>query len=257
MHASTLLDWADKAARARPGVLVDDSFGADWQAYKVGGRVFMLASAGPEKDVRVIVKVDPISSEVLRLQHPGITAGGHRLSKRHWISIAPGSTITRALVESEVRESYRLVQEGLPEKAGVAQGWQPAEKKLSERQFQPLARKVALSLPDVSHGRPFVEKLDVYKVGDKVFMIVTDDPDEQIVTLKAEPQQAQALRERFATVTAGRYLDKGHWISVGAGRGITRQLLTELVKASYQSVVETMSAPPRPRKTIAKKGPKQ
>ena len=113
MDSGALFDWADKAARPRPGVLVDDSFGADWRAYKVGGRVFMLASTAPGNDVRVIVKVDPIRSEVLRLQHPDITAGGHRLSKRHWISIAPGNTITRALIESEVRESYRLVQEGL------------------------------------------------------------------------------------------------------------------------------------------------
>ena len=245
MHSSALFDWADKAARPRTGVVVDDSFGADWHAYKVGGRIFMLASTAPGNEVRVIVKVDPIRSEVLRLQHPDITAGGHRLSKRHWISIAPGNTITRALVESEVRESYRLVQEGLPEKARAGQ--EPGEKNLSERQFQPLARKVALSLPDVSHGRPFVEKLDVYKVGDKVFMIITDDPNEQIITVKADPQQAQALRERFDTVTAGRYLDKGHWISVGAGRGITRQLITELVKTSYRSVVETMSAHDRPK----------
>jgi hypothetical protein len=41
----------------------------------------------------------------------------------------------------------------------------------------PLARKVALPLPEVSRGRPFVKKLDVYKVGDKVFMIITDGPD--------------------------------------------------------------------------------
>ncbi|MFJ4131456.1 MmcQ/YjbR family DNA-binding protein [Pseudomonas cyclaminis] len=271
MDSGTLLNCADNVARPRPGVLVDDSLGADWHAYKVGGRVFMLASTAPGNDVRVIVKVDPIRSEVLRLQHPDITAGGHRLSKRHWISIAPGNTITRALIENEVRESYRLVQKGLPEKARALPGQKPGEKKLSGRQFQPLARKVALSLPDVSHGRPFVEKLDVYKVGDKVFMIVTDDPNEQIITLKADAQQSQSLRERFDTVTAGRYLDKDHWISVGAGRGITRQLVTELVWASYRSVVETMSARhrpkgvgssnieddthrPQPRRTIPRKG---
>ena len=254
MDVGALFDWADKAARPRPGVRVDDSFGADWHAYKVGGRVFMLASSAPGNDVRVIVKVDPIRSEVLRLQYPDITAGGHRLSKRHWISIAPGNTITRPLIESEVRESYRLVREALPVKARAAQGQEPGEKKLSDRKFQPLARKVALSLPEVSHARPFVEKLDVYKVGGKVFMIVTDDPNEQIITLKADPQQAQALRERFDTVTAGRYLDKGHWISVGAGRGITRQLVTELVKTSYRSVVETMSAHDRPKEGGSQEG---
>jgi predicted DNA-binding protein (MmcQ/YjbR family) len=119
----------------------------------------------------------------------------------------------------------------------------------SKRQLQPLARKVAASLPGVSHGRPFVEKLDVYKVGDKVFMIVTDDPDERIITLKADPHHASALRDHFQTVTFGRYLDKGHWISVGAGHGITPQLITELVNTSYQLVVESMPVHDRPKKS--------
>lgn len=122
---------------------------------------------------------------------------------------------------------------------------------LSQRQLQPLARKVAASLSGVSHGRPFVEKLDVYKVGDKVFMIVTDDPDERTITLKADPHHASALRDHFRTVTTGRYLDKGHWISIGVGRGITPQLITELIETSYQLVVETMPERDRPKKDRA------
>ena len=106
---------------------------------------------------------------------------------------------------------------------------------------------MAASLLGVSHGRPFVKKLDVYKVGDKVFMIVTDDPDERIITLKAEPYHASAFRDHFQTVTFGRYFDKGHWISVGAGRGITARFITELVKTSYQLVVETMPLCGRPK----------
>ena len=105
MDFRALFNWAHKAARPRSGVLVDDWFGADRHAYTVGGRVFMLGSTAPGNDVRVIVKVGPIRSEVLRQQHPDITPGGHRLSKRHWICIAPGNTITRALTESKVRES--------------------------------------------------------------------------------------------------------------------------------------------------------
>lgn len=122
---------------------------------------------------------------------------------------------------------------------------------LSQRQLQSLARQVATALPGVSHGRPFVEKLDVYKVGDKVFLIVTDDPDERIITVKADPYHASALRDHFQTVMFGRYLDKGHWISVGAGKGVTRHLVTELVNASYRLVVEAMPVHARPKEDKA------
>ncbi|WP_126942110.1 MmcQ/YjbR family DNA-binding protein [Xanthomonas sp. BRIP62409] len=254
MNSGALFDWADKVARPWPGVIVDGSFGEDWHAYKVGDRVFMLASTALSHEARVVVKVDPIRSEVLRLQHPEITAGGHRFSKRHWISIAAGHTITQALVESEVRGSYRLVRERLPMKARSIHGQDPGEKELSQRQFQPLARKVALSLPGVSHGRPFVQKLDVYKVSNKVFMIVTDDIDEPIITLKADPQHARALRKHFDTVSEGRYLDKTNWVSVGTGGGITWNLVTELVQASYHLVVETMPEHERPEELGPKKG---
>lgn len=49
--------------------------------------------------------------------------------------------------------------------------------------LQDTARHTALALPGVSHGRPFTEQLDVYKVAGKVFLIVTDDPDEPLTEL--------------------------------------------------------------------------
>jgi predicted DNA-binding protein (MmcQ/YjbR family) len=107
---------------------------------------------------------------------------------------------------------------------------------LTGEQLQSIARETARSLPEVSHGRPFVEKLDVYKVGAKVFLIVTDDPVEQIITVKADPGRGHLLREQYASVTAGRYLDKKHWVSVGAGEGVTEELVTELVRDSYDLV---------------------
>ncbi|MER5668069.1 hypothetical protein [Streptomyces mirabilis] len=45
----------------------------------------------------------------------------------------------------------------------------------------------------MSHGYPFTPGLDVYEVADKVFRVVTDDPDEQIITVKCEPKHTRAL----------------------------------------------------------------
>lgn len=105
---------------------------------------------------------------------------------------------------------------------------------LSGEQLQHHARDIAASLEDVSNGRPFTPHLGVWKVHDRVFLIVTDDdPDLQIVTLKVEPHQRDALRRDFDSITIGRYLDKQHWISIGPGTGITKQLIGDLVQDSY------------------------
>ncbi|WP_425826242.1 MmcQ/YjbR family DNA-binding protein [Streptomyces fractus] len=116
--------------------------------------------------------------------------------------------------------------------------------------LQETARNTALALPGVTHGRPFVEKLDVYKVAGKVFLIVTDDPNDQIVTVKCEPDHGHTLRNQYSTVTPGRYLDKRHWISVGAGRGITREFVAEGVRHSYELVLDTLPRRDRPVPTV-------
>jgi len=112
--------------------------------------------------------------------------------------------------------------------------------------LQDTARQAALALPDVSHGYPFTPGLDVYKVAGKAFLIVTDDPDEQIITVKCEPEHARAQERGYASITPGRYLDKRHWISLGPGPGITERLITDAVKDSYDLVAGRLPRRDRP-----------
>ncbi|MFC9248482.1 MmcQ/YjbR family DNA-binding protein [Streptomyces sp. NPDC057136] len=112
--------------------------------------------------------------------------------------------------------------------------------------LQDTARQTALALPGVSHGYPFTPALDVYKVAGKVFLIVTDDPDEQIITVKCEPEHARARVHGYASITPGRYLDKRHWISLGPGPGITKRLVTDAVEDSYDLVVGQLPGRDRP-----------
>ncbi|MFG2463733.1 MmcQ/YjbR family DNA-binding protein [Streptomyces sp. NPDC048523] len=110
--------------------------------------------------------------------------------------------------------------------------------------LQDTARQAALALPDVSHGYPFTPGLDVYKVAGKVFLIITDDLDDQIITVKCEPEHARALERGHASITPGRYLDKRHWISLGPG---TERLITDAVQDSYDLVAEQLPRGVRPR----------
>lgn len=105
---------------------------------------------------------------------------------------------------------------------------------LSGEQLQQIARDAAAALADVSHGRPFTPHLDVWKVRDKVFLIVTEnDPELQIITVKADTHHGDALCRDYHSITPGHYLDKQHWISIGPGRRITKRLIEDLVQDSY------------------------
>ncbi|WP_280417588.1 MmcQ/YjbR family DNA-binding protein [Nocardia carnea] len=118
---------------------------------------------------------------------------------------------------------------------------------ITGKRLQDVARSTANKLPGANNGRPFTEKLDVYKVAGKVFLIVTDDPDEQIITVKAEPDRARSLQQKYGCVTPGRYLDKRHWISVSAGQGITTESVKDLVGYSYDLVLESVPRNQRPQ----------
>ncbi|MGW0209009.1 MmcQ/YjbR family DNA-binding protein [Streptomyces sp. NPDC003233] len=75
--------------------------------------------------------------------------------------------------------------------------------RISGEKLQDSARDTAPAMPGVSHGRPFTEQLDVYKVAGKVLLIVTDDPDERIVTLKEEPEYGRLLQHEHPSITPG------------------------------------------------------
>lgn len=111
---------------------------------------------------------------------------------------------------------------------------------LSGTELQRLAREAAQALPGVSSGYPFTQHLLVYKVSGHVFLIVTEDPDEQIITVKAEPSHADALVQDHDSIQPGRYLDKHHWISMGSGESVTASLVDDLVQDSYDLVVERL-----------------
>lgn len=242
MDATALLAAAEKIATQLHEIELEHAVGSDRRVYRVLGKIFMVLGEAAS-GAMVTIKIDPIRGEVLRQQYAEISPG-HGMNKRHWISIAAGDAVTKDVLENEVRESYRLVRAKLPSAERTPGGVR--QKSLSGQQLQSFARTLASELPGTSHGRPFVEKLDVYKVAGKVFMIVTDDPNELIITVKAEPEQREVLFERFASVTAGRYLDKNRWISIGPGKDITRTMVSDVVKTSYRLVLKTLPKRERP-----------
>ena len=117
---------------------------------------------------------------------------------------------------------------------------------LGSRKLQDFAQQTARSLPEVTEGYPFTSKLLVFKVSGKVFLIVTEDPAEPVITLKINPHHGDALNRDHKSITPGKYLDKYHWITIAAGEGISQDLVGDLLIASYDLVVEGLPRGKRP-----------
>jgi predicted DNA-binding protein (MmcQ/YjbR family) len=104
----------------------------------------------------------------------------------------------------------------------------------------------AEELPEAVRSHQAVGDWEVWKVGGKVFMLHTSMPGEPVVTLKADPDDAVALREAHSDVTPGYHTDKKHWITLHPGGDIDAELVDELVTESYLLVVEGLPRQRRP-----------
>ncbi|MFF7530483.1 MmcQ/YjbR family DNA-binding protein [Streptomyces bobili] len=108
------------------------------------------------------------------------------------------------------------------------------------------AADCAEELPGAQLEHPFGPDWEVYKVRGKVFMLMTEVPGRPVVILKADPDEADALRQQYNHITPGYHMNKKHWITLESGEDIDKELVRELVTDSYRLVVTHLPRAERP-----------
>jgi len=86
-------------------------FGPDVLVYKVGGKMFALASPD-EVPARVNLKCDPERAEELRDEYESVLPGYH-MNKRHWNTVVLDGSLSAELERELIDDSYALVVKGM------------------------------------------------------------------------------------------------------------------------------------------------
>lgn len=98
-------------------------------------------------------------------------------------------------------------------------------------------REYALSLPDVSENFPFDEVTLVFKVNNKMFLLLPLDEVELSINVKCNPDLAIELREQYPdTVLPGYHMNKKHWNSVRVNGKLSWSRIKEMILHSYELV---------------------
>jgi predicted DNA-binding protein (MmcQ/YjbR family) len=113
-------------------------------------------------------------------------------------------------------------------------------------ELQKRARARVDELPGASLEHPFGPDWEVFKVRDKVFMLMTDVTGEPVVILKTDPEDSKALQEQHDDITPGYHMNKKHWITLQPSGDLRTQLIDDLVTDSYLLVVENLPHSKRP-----------
>jgi predicted DNA-binding protein (MmcQ/YjbR family) len=85
-------------------------------------------------------------------------------------------------------------------------------------------------------GAPFGPGVTVYKVGGKMFAIVSDDAANVSFTLKCDPVLSEVVRGQYAAITPGYHTDKRHWITIRQDADLPDAEIERLIDHSYDQV---------------------
>ncbi len=84
---------------------------------------------------------------------------------------------------------------------------------------------------------------DRYMIDGKLFRAVCYDENSKakFITLKLKPEEGQFMRNRYADVIPGYYMNKLHWNSVVADGNLPDEVLKELLDKSYNLVLSSLT----------------
>lgn len=93
-----------------------------------------------------------------------------------------------------------------------------------------------LSMTGAKLEYPFGEDVAVYKVGDKMFALISEKTDPLRISLKCDPQLSTVLREKYETVLEGYHLNKKHWNTIILTGQLPLEEIQGLILHSYNLV---------------------
>lgn len=96
---------------ARPGTSEDFPFDESTLAFRVCGKIFLLADV-ESVPLHVNLKCDPERAVELRERYEAVEPGYH-MNKRHWNTVTLDSTIPDREIRGMLDHSYELVVAGL------------------------------------------------------------------------------------------------------------------------------------------------
>ena len=96
-----------------PQVTEEFPFDNNTLVFKVQGKMF---AADVDLFESLNLKCDPARAIELRESFPGIIPGYH-MNKKHWNTVTMDGSVPDLLVLEMIRDSYRLVVQGLPKSA--------------------------------------------------------------------------------------------------------------------------------------------
>ena len=99
----------------------------------------------------------------------------------------------------------------------------------------------ALDLPEATKSYPFGEDVPVFKVFNKMFLLMGERKGHEEINIKVDPEEAPMLRQQFKAVIPGWHMNKRHWNTVILDGSIQTGIIEDWIQDSFDLVVAKMT----------------
>ena len=91
----------------------------------------------------------------------------------------------------------------------------------------------ATSLDNVEETQPFGPDNIVYKINNKMFLLIAVDEQPLRFNVKCSPELAIELREQFSSILPGYHMNKKHWNTIVNDGSLSSKQLKEFIQHSF------------------------
>jgi predicted DNA-binding protein (MmcQ/YjbR family) len=103
-------------------------------------------------------------------------------------------------------------------------------------------RNLCLSFAGAEETFPFGPETSVFKVAGKMFALSQLGAESLRVSVKCEPELAEALRRAHPAVIPGYHLNKRHWNTVVIDGSLPDDVVRDMIEDSYDLIVSKLPA---------------
>ena len=101
--------------------------------------------------------------------------------------------------------------------------------------------KLYLSFKGAEKSFPFDKTTAVYKVGNKMFALMSERADVLQTNLKCDPIYSLELRTLYSEIIPGYHMNKKHWNTLLLNAELDDEIVEELSEHSYELVFKSLT----------------
>jgi predicted DNA-binding protein (MmcQ/YjbR family) len=102
-------------------------------------------------------------------------------------------------------------------------------------------REYCLLKKGTEESFPFDDKTLVFKVANKIYLLLSLESNPVQFNAKCEPNKAIELREKHSAIIPGYHMNKQHWNTIICDQSLSSKLIFNCIDDSYELIVNSLT----------------